>query len=95
MSGRLREELDFLQPFFLGPSGENDRLLEELIVEFVRDHVFWRRNFHPEDGHRITAEAYHRPDFLQAKARTRQALIRLSGELKRSAPFSTPAVWDI
>ena len=90
MNARLREELDFLQPFFLGPSGENDRWLEELIVEFVRDHVFWRRNFHPEDGHRITAEAPYRPDFLQAKARTRKALIRLSAELKRSVPVFHP-----
>ncbi len=90
MSVRLREELDFLQPFFLGPSGENDRWLEELIVEFVRDHVFWRRNFHPEDGHRITAEAPYRPDFLEAKARTREALIRLSTELKRSVPIFHP-----
>lgn len=90
MNDRFREELDFLQPFFLGPSGENDRWLEELIVEFVRDHAFWRRNFHPEDGHRITAEAFYRPDFLQAKARTRQALIRLSGELKRSVPIFHP-----
>ena len=87
---RLREELDFLQPFFLGPSGENDRWLEELIVEFVRDHAFWRRNFHPEDGHRITAEAAYRPDFLEAKARTREALIRLSTELKRSVPIFHP-----
>ncbi len=87
---RLRAELDFLQPFFLGPSGENDRWLEELIVEFVRDHAFWRRNFRPEDGHRITAEAAYRPDFLEAKARTREALIRLSAELKRSVPIFHP-----
>ena len=89
-SDRLREELDFLQPFFLGPAGENDRWLEELIVEFVRDHAFWRRNFRPEDGHRITAAASYRPDFLEAKARTRQALIRLSGELKQSVPIFHP-----
>ena len=87
---RLREELEFLQPYFLGPSGENDRWLEDLIVEFVRDHAFWRRNFHPEDGHRITAEAPYRPDFLEAKARTREALIQLSGELKRSVPIFHP-----
>ena len=34
---------------FLGPYGENDTLLEKLVVEFLRDHVYWRRNFHPED----------------------------------------------
>ena len=87
---RLREDLEFLQPFFLGPAGENDRWLEELIVEFLRDHAFWRRNFHPEDGHRITAEAPYRPDFLEAKARTREALVRLSAELKRSVPIFHP-----
>ena len=28
---------------FLGPYGENDSLLEKLVVEFLRDHVYWRR----------------------------------------------------
>lgn len=30
---------------FLGPYGENNNLLEKLVVEFLRDHVYWRRNF--------------------------------------------------
>src|SRR5690606_20780562 len=38
-----------IHPCFLGPYGENDALLEKLVVEFLRDHVYWRRNFHPED----------------------------------------------
>jgi hypothetical protein len=33
-----------LYPCFLGPYGENDELLERLVVEFLRDHVYWRRN---------------------------------------------------
>lgn len=35
-----------LDACFLGPYGENDTLLEKLLVEFLRDHVHWRRNFH-------------------------------------------------
>lgn len=48
-------DFDFIQPFFLGPAAENDQLLESLVTEFLRDHAFWRRNFHPEDGFRISA----------------------------------------
>ena len=54
-----------------GPAAENDQLLEQLVVEFLRDHAYWRRNFHPEDGLRISAGARHSPEFLEVQARTR------------------------
>ena len=84
------EEQRFVQPYFLGPSGENAELLESLLVEFLRDHVYWRRNFHPEDGLRISASAHHRPDFLDAQARIRSALYELTGRLKQAVPFFHP-----
>lgn len=86
----MHADLDFLQPYFLGPAGENDQLLEGLVVEFLRDHAYWRRNFHPEDGFRITADACNRPDFLAFQARTRAALYELSADLKRAVPFFHP-----
>ena len=49
-----------LDACFLGPYGENDDLLEKLVVEFLRDHVYWRRNFHPEDGVTIAESAKRR-----------------------------------
>lgn len=90
MTDRPTSDLTFLQPYFLGPAGENDQLLEGLVVEFLRDHAFWRRNFHPEDGFRITADARNRPDFLAFQARTRAALYELSADLKRAVPFFHP-----
>ena len=86
----MEPDLDFIQPYFLGPAGENDQLLESLVVEFLRDHAFWRRNFHPEDGFRIAADARNRPDFLAFQARTRAALYELSADLKRAVPFFHP-----
>jgi glutamate/tyrosine decarboxylase-like PLP-dependent enzyme len=86
----VNPNLEFLQPYFLGPAAENDRLLEELVVEFLRDHVFWRRNFHPEDGFRIDAGARNRPEFLEFQARMRQELYGLSAELKQAVPFFHP-----
>ncbi|WP_147653921.1 pyridoxal phosphate-dependent decarboxylase family protein [Vulcaniibacterium gelatinicum] len=79
-----------LYPCFLGPYGENDGLLEKLAVEFLRDHVYWRRNFHPEDPPAIPTHAAQHPEFLAFEARLRRELHSLSAALKRSVPFHSP-----
>ena len=75
---------------FLGPYGENDTLLEKLVVEFLRDHVYWRRNFHPEDPPAISTRAAQHPDYLAFEARLRGELHHLSAALKKSVPFHSP-----
>jgi glutamate/tyrosine decarboxylase-like PLP-dependent enzyme len=79
-----------LYPCFLGPYGENDELLERLVVEFLRDHVYWRRNVHPEDPPAIPTGARLRPDYQDFEARLRRELHGLSAALKRSVPFHSP-----
>lgn len=79
-----------LYPCFLGPYGENDGLLEKLVVEFLRDHVYWRRNFHPEDPPAIPTHAAQQPAYMAFEARLRRELHRLSAALKRSVPFHSP-----
>lgn len=79
-----------LDALFLGPYGENDTLLEKLVVEFLRDHVYWRRNFHPEDPPAISTRAAHHPDYQAFEARLRQELHLLSAALKKSVPFHSP-----
>ena len=79
-----------LYPCFLGPYGENDSLLEKLTVEFLRDHVYWRRNFHPEDPPAIPTHAAQAPEFMAFEARLRRELHLLSAALKRSVPFHSP-----
>jgi len=59
-------------------------------VEFLRDHVHWRRSFHPEDGRRIAPSASTRPDYLEFQARIRTELYSLSAELKQAVPFFHP-----
>ncbi len=80
----------FLYPCFLGPYGENDSLLERLLVEFQRDHVYWRRNFHPEDPPAIPTRAAQTPEYQAFEARLRRELHGLSAALKRSVPFHSP-----
>jgi glutamate/tyrosine decarboxylase-like PLP-dependent enzyme len=79
-----------LDACFLGPYGENDTLLEKLVVEFLRDHVYWRRNFHPEDPPAISTRAAQQPEYLAFEARMRRELHALSAQLKKSVPFHSP-----
>lgn len=79
-----------LYPCFLGPYGENDNFLEKLLVEFFRDHVYWRRNLHPEDPPAIPTHAAQAAEFQAFEARLRRELHQLSAALKRSVPFHSP-----
>lgn len=81
---------DELAPYFLGPYGENNDFFEKTLTELVRDHVFWRRNFHPEDTPPISTGDQHAPEFQAATAKARQELHLLTAQLKRSVPFFHP-----
>lgn len=83
-------DLESFHPYFLGPYGENADLLEDLLVDFVRDHVYWRRNFHPENTPPIPTSAQYRDDYIDFVARMRQELFSLSADLKRSVPWYSP-----
>lgn len=79
-----------LYPCFLGAYGENNEVLERLVLEFLRDHVYWRRNFHPEDPPPIPTFADQSPEYRAFIARMRGELHQLSAQLKRSVPFYSP-----
>jgi len=86
----LTNNLEFLSPYFLGAYGENNDVLEKLLVEFVRDHIYWRRNFHPEDTPPITPQMMNQSNYLDAMAKIRAELHSLTAKLKRSVPFYNP-----
>jgi len=78
---------DALRGWFLGPRGENGDLLERLLTEALRDHVFWRRNYHPEDGLTIREMDRRKEGYDEAVATLTQELMGLLAELKRGVPF--------
>ncbi|MBZ0102494.1 MAG: hypothetical protein K8I65_10075 [Thermoanaerobaculia bacterium] len=84
-----RPPLD-LASLFLGPKAENAEVLERLLLEALRDHVFWRRNFHPEDGFEISELDKRRPGYEQSQSLLAQELLSLLGELKGGVPFFSP-----
>ncbi len=76
-----------LRAWFLGPRAENAELLERLVVESLRDHVFWRRNYHPEDGFAIRETDKRQEGYEENVATLTQELMGLLAELKRDVPF--------
>jgi tyrosine decarboxylase len=78
---------DALKAWFLGPQAENAELLERLVVESLRDHVFWRRNYHPEDGFAIRQIDKRQEGYGEAVTTLTQGLMGLLAELKRDVPF--------
>jgi glutamate/tyrosine decarboxylase-like PLP-dependent enzyme len=78
---------DALRAWFLGPRAENAELLERLVVESLRDHVFWRRNYHPEDGFAIREQDKRQEGYEEHVATLTQELMGLLAQLKRDVPF--------
>ena len=76
-----------LPAWFLGPRAENADLVERLVTEALRDHVFWRRNYHPEDGVGIRELDKRREGYEAAVATLTQELMGLLAQLKRDVPF--------
>jgi glutamate/tyrosine decarboxylase-like PLP-dependent enzyme len=76
-----------LRAWFLGPRGENAGLVERLALEALRDHVFWRRNHHPEDRFTIREADRRRPGYDEAVARLTEELHGLLAALKSDVPF--------
>lgn len=76
-----------VEAWFLGSRAENLDELEKLVVEALRDHGFWRRNFHPGDPSYITEEVKRNPDYLHAIDHTRNSFRELLAWLKKSVPF--------
>ena len=83
------EPLD-LGSIFLGPKGENADVLERLLLEAFRDHVFWRRNFHPEDGFLVRETEKHAPAYERSISTLSHELMSLLAELKGGVPSFSP-----
>jgi len=75
---------------FLGPKGENADEFERLLLEVLRDHVFWRRNFHPSDPRLISETDRRTEAFDEMSAQLRDELSQILAALKRAAPLYSP-----
>ena len=76
--------------WFLGPKAENADVLERLVVDAIRDCVFWRRNFQPDDEILITEKIRAEQPFQDSISHLRQELLKMLANLKSDIPFYSP-----
>ena len=80
-----------IDALFLGPKAENGHFLAKTLGDFVKDHFYWRKDYHPEDEPIITLEQQSSPEFLQVQQRTINALELLSSKMREtSVPWHSP-----
>lgn len=81
----------YFEALFLGPKADNSKIMEELILDVFRDHIFWRRNFHPEDPFAITEEDKLKKEYTETINSIKTELYLLLNKLKNSSqPFPSP-----
>jgi glutamate/tyrosine decarboxylase-like PLP-dependent enzyme len=76
-----------LPAWFLGPRAENADLVERLLLEALRDHVAWRRGYHPEDEPAIPDAERCTAGYGGAVGRLVAELDGLLTALKRDVPL--------
>lgn len=77
-------------PWFIGAQAENHEMFEQILLEVIHDHMYWRRNFHPDDPPSIPTSVATTPGYQDFVARMKQELLSLSAALKSSVPLSSP-----
>ena len=79
-----------INSWFLGPKSENGELLMAFINDIFYDHIYWRRNFHPEDNVIITESAKHNKNNQDVVNVIKENLIEMLAKFKKDVPFYSP-----
>lgn len=78
---------DPLHSWFLGPKGENELILEELLDSALAGHLDWRRSFHPEDPSPVTVDGRRGSAAITNHNPLRAEFAALLQRLRGSVPF--------
>jgi glutamate/tyrosine decarboxylase-like PLP-dependent enzyme len=76
-----------LHSWFLGPKGENEQILRELLESALASHLDWRRSFHPEDPSPMPVGSHRSGVAVTQRARLRGEFAVLLEKLRGSVPF--------
>ncbi|MFJ3302456.1 pyridoxal phosphate-dependent decarboxylase family protein [Streptomyces sp. NPDC086549] len=82
------DDVNPLRAWFLGPKAENSDLFEELILDTLRDAMYWRRNYFPGDVPILRrSNQYDVQEYFDG---LEENLTQLLADLRQSFPFHSP-----
>ena len=76
-----------LHSWFLGPKGENEQLLRELLESALASHLDWRRAYHPEDDSPVRPAEHRSAPAVSQRSELRREFGSLLERLHDSVPF--------
>jgi glutamate/tyrosine decarboxylase-like PLP-dependent enzyme len=79
-----------VKSYMIGPKAENLGLFRQLIVEALDDHMYWRRNFYPEDSPAISSADQHSAESQAFHDNLRDLLFTFLADAKNGVPFFSP-----
>lgn len=87
----MKNDIFDINALFLGPKSENGKFFKEALNSCVDDHLFWRKDFHPEDEPIISYEERAGASYQSVQERTLTVLDKLSAMMREtSAPWHSP-----
>ncbi len=76
---------------FLGPKSENGKFFKEKVLDVINEHLFWRKDFHPEDDPVISLHEKDQKDFRLTEEKVHQVIDTVCAKLKEtSMPWHSP-----
>ncbi len=78
------DELD-IKALFLGPKSENRDYFLKTLNFLIDEHLYWRRDFHPEDKDVTDSKCMRATGFMSTLDRTTEVLMELSSKLKKTS----------
>ena len=84
------DNMEDLLAYMIGPKAENMEIFRNLVLEALDDHMYWRRNFHPEDKHVISTADQSKKGYQEFTNRLRDLMFEFLSEAKDGIPFFSP-----
>ena len=86
----MKHNMEDLLGYMIGPKAENMEIFRSLILQALDDHMYWRRNFHPEDKHVISAVDQSKEGYRKFADNLRDLMFEFLSDAKDGIPFFSP-----
>ncbi len=84
------KEID-IKGLFLGPKSENGDLFKKILTDAINEHLYWRKDFHPEDEPIVSLYEKNQENFRLTEDRIIQVVDQICAKLKvTSMPWHSP-----
>ena len=76
---------------FLGPKSENGKFFIEKVTDVINEHLYWRKDFHPEDDPIVSFHEKNQEEFKLTEQKISEVVDKICAKLKEtSMPWHSP-----